>query len=422
MTIIYDIVFILFSIIYLPYLVITGRYHKDIWQRFGVYPKRLLDGIEQKKVIWLHAVSVGEVMAARVLCNDLLKRYPKKTLVISTITKTGNTIANKLFKNEATIIYLPVDISCVVNRVLERIAPELFIMVETELWPNLITALHKKSIPIVLVNGRISPKSYDRYKKVHFIIKGILNKISLFCMQNKTYAKRIEDIGAKEKQVKITGNMKFDAAEYNTALDTETIRRDLGLKDELLLIAGSTHRGEEETVLKVYKRLLEDYPDLRLLIAPRHIERTKEIERLIYKFGFKPIPTSKIALQGVDEKPPVLLLDTMGLLGQLFSIATVVFMGGSLVPKGGQNILEPAVFSRPILFGPHTFNFKDIVETFLEGDAALMVKDVDGLFETLKVLLKDAKMREDLGARAESLVKENRGASRRNMDEIKGML
>jgi len=429
MTLLYDIIFILFSILYLPYLIFTGRYHKELWQRFGLYPKDIIERLKNKEVIWIHAVSVGEVMAARGLCEATLEKYPEGVLVISTITKTGNKIAKKFLKDRATILFLPVDISYVLNKVLDRIRPKLFIIVETEIWPNLIIALHKRKIPILLVNGRISPKSYKHYMQIGFLIKGILSRIDSFCMQSDEYRQRIIDMGAPRDRVVVTGNMKFDAASTEAIrdrLDTDAIKSDLNLaKDEPLFIAGSTHRPEEEIILGTYKNLLKDIKGLRLLIAPRHIERASEIEGIVRRLGFAPIKISKIAKSesvAVKDSPPVLILDTMGRLYQIFSIATIVFMGGSLMRKGGQNILEPAIFSKPIIFGPHMFNFKDIKEAFLKGDAACMVKDKDELLETTDLLLKDLERRQELGRHARDLIEKNRGATKRNADEITRVL
>ncbi len=430
MTLLYDLIFMIFAIVYIPYLLFTGRYHKDFRQRFGIYPRSLLESIKGREVIWVHAVSVGEVMAARLLSEGLLERYPEKRLVISTITKTGNDAAKRFFKDRCSIIYLPVDISYVLNRAFSIIRPRLFIIIETEIWPNLIIALNKRRVPIVLVNGRISPASYGRYLKIKFLIKGILNKITLFCMQSDEYKRRIKNMGAPADKIRVTGNMKFDAADRASRrgrLDTGAIRNDLGLAgEEELFIAGSTHKPEEGMVIRVYKNLLKDLPGIRLLIAPRHIERAVEIEGLARKFGFTPMRTSSMtqcAKEDAQKKvPPILILDTMGRLDQIFSIGTIVFMGGSLMRKGGQNILEPAVFSKPIIFGPHMFNFKDIAETFLNEGAACRVEDEDKLLTAAKTLLEDPKKRERLGSRAKSLIDKNRGATKRNLEAIAELL
>ncbi|MEE8360386.1 MAG: 3-deoxy-D-manno-octulosonic acid transferase [Candidatus Omnitrophota bacterium] len=422
----YNVIFIIFTLFYLPYLVFTGRYHNDIWQRFGRYPKDVLEALKGRDRIWIHAVSVGEVMASRTLCEAILDKYPEKKLIVSTITKTGNDVANKYLKGRATIIYLPVDISWIVNKVIDTIGPSIFIIIETELWPNLITALSKRGIPVLLVNGRISPKSYRHYMKIRFFFKGILEKIALFCMQNEEYAKRIKNMGAPADRVVITGSVKFDAAAGSYAqgeMDREAIWRDLGLEEnERLFIAGSTHRPEESIVLDIYKDLLKTSPGLRLLIAPRHIDRVSEIEALVEKAGFDPVRVSECNRKPktANRKPPVIILDTMGRLSQIFSIGTVIFIGGSLMRKGGQNILEPAIFSKAILFGPHMFNFKDIANEFINAGAACMVKDGRDLFKNIDRILQDGSERELMGGRARALMDKNMGATARTMVHLEG--
>jgi 3-deoxy-D-manno-octulosonic-acid transferase len=324
-------------------------------------------------------------------------------------------------KERATVIYLPVDLSWVAKKAISAINPSVFLVVETELWPNLITALHKRGIPILLVNGRISPRSYKGYMKIRPIFKGMLEKITLFCMQNEEYAQRIKDMGAPTNRVIVTGSVKFDTAAKTYAqgnTDSEKIRRDLGLKEgEKLLIAGSTHRPEEGIVLEIYKDLLKTSPGLRLLIAPRHIERVQEIEALTENAGF-----GSTRVSGVDrmantkwDKAPVIILDTIGRLSQIFSIGTVIFIGGSLMRRGGQNILEPAIFSKAILFGPHMFNFKDIADQFIKEGAARMVKDKGELFHNISNLLQDVSTRQLMGQRARAIMDKNMGATARTM-------
>ena len=420
MTLLYDVIFLLFSVIYLPYLIFTGRWHRDFAQRFGIYPGTLTKGLDKKEAIWVHAVSVGEVMAARSLCEMLLEKYPAKKLIISTITRTGNNVAKRFFKDKATVIYLPLDISFIIGRIIKSIRPKIFIIVETEIWPNLITALHKYDVPVVLVNGRISPGSFRNYIKARPFIRPILDKITLFCMQNKEYKARIEEMGAPKDKVVVTGSMKFDTTLNTAMLNRDAMRSDMNISaDEEVLIAASTHWPEEAMILRAYKELLKGHENLRLIIAPRHIERADKISALARRLSFTPVKTSNIA-RGSKCKcgRDVLILDTMGRLNQLFSIATIVFMGGSLMPKGGQNILEPAIFSKPIIFGPHMFNFKDIADTFLKSNAACMVKDESALFETINTLLDDPARREGLGRQAIELINKNKGVTSRNLELV----
>ena len=426
MTILYNLVFILFALVYLPYMVFTGKYHRDFKQRLGIFPQKVLKEIQGKDVIWVHAVSVGEVMAVRAFCESFLDKYPSKRLVISTVTKTGNDVARRLFDKKVTIIYLPLDLSWVVNRVLDKFMPKAFVMVETEIWPNLLNSLARRKVTVIMINGRISPKSFERYMMVKFFMKPILEKITLFCMQNRDYAERIKSIGAASDRVVVTGNMKFDAvSRIPSHIDVDALRSDLGLdKEEAVFIAGSTHPGEDEIVLDVYKKLLKEFPDLRLIIAPRHIERTKEIENLVKRANFTPVRISQTnhELRTTNHDNSVFILDTMGRLSQLYSIATLVFMGGSLIRKGGQNILEPAVLEKPIVFGPNMFNFADITRLFLNRHAACMVKDKEELLEISRNILSDTKLRESLAENAREAVEESLGASRKNLEKLEGYL
>ncbi len=252
--------------------------------RLGIFPQSAINKIKHRKVIWLHTVSVGEAQAADNLVKNLKREYSDFCLVISTVTKTGNKIAQKLIGIQDLVIYFPLDISFIVKRVISAIKPKLFIIAETEIWPNLIINLAKKGVPIALVNGRVSNNSFRGYKIIRPFLSRVLQSFSLFCMQTKEDAQRIVELGADRDKVKVTGNMKFDVQ-----LSAISCRLSaLGLsEEEKLFIAGSTHRGEEEIALQVYKELIKNYPNLRLLIAPRHIERTTEVEKLILRFGFK---------------------------------------------------------------------------------------------------------------------------------------
>jgi 3-deoxy-D-manno-octulosonic-acid transferase len=371
----------------------------------------------------MHAVSVGEAQAISVLVKSIKRQYPNFRLVISTVTKTGNKVVQKLIESDDLAIYSPLDVSVIVNRVVELISPQLFIVAETEIWPNLTVNLAKRDIPIILVNGRISSGSFKGYQIVRPMFKEVLQKFSLFCMQTEQDAQKIIFLGASEDRVKVTGNMKFDVQTTDQKLQVSS----LGLvgKDEQLFIAGSTHRGEEKIILQTYREVVSNFPNLRLLLAPRHIERTQEIERLVVKFGFKSQRFSqlRLGLQSKARNPqPILILDTIGQLKNLYAIAELVFIGGSLIPHGGQNPIEPAVFSKPILFGPYMSNFLSIVEVFLNKQAAIMVKDAQQLKNSCLMLLDNPVLRKDLGERAREVVEKNKGASFTNLQLLRSLL
>jgi len=427
----YDLIYIILAIVYLPYFLLRlsrdRNYGEGFFMRLGVLPEQGIAGFSAKKIIWLHAVSVGEVIGAQGLIRDLLKGYPDYRLVVSTVTRTGNQIARKMAGGDYSVIYFPFDLNWIVRKIIDRINPVLFLAFETEIWPNFINYLFKKGIPLALVNGRISVGSFKGYNRVRFILRNILGKFDLFCMQSALDAQRIIALGASKEKVKITGNTKFDIQ----AADCEPQTIGLNLNpDEQLFVAGSTHLGEEEIILDVFRTVKQKFPNLRLLIAPRHPERTPQIEKLVSKYGFGTIRISQLSTQ--DHLPAVrhgaqstmhnetvFILDTIGQLKAIYSLATVVFVGGSLIPHGGQNPIEPAILAKPILFGPHLSNFKEVTDVLLDRQAAILVASGRELKENLLRLLADSSERAEIGIRARQSVEISRGATRRCVNLIK---
>lgn len=390
-------------------------------QRLGIFAKDELRGIADNRPIWIHAVSVGEMKASEGLINRMRTLFPSKRLVISNVTKTGHDIALSMAGRNDLVIYLPLDISFIVRKVINLINPSVVIIIETEIWPNLITELYAKKIPVVLMNGRISQKSFKNYSIIKPVIKGILGKIALFAMRTKDDASRMTALGAPSERIKITGNMKFDMI-YKSSEDINRQwfpieRRNLWLSDpEKLIIAGSTHRGEEAKVLKSFKALRKDFAEARLLIAPRHIERADEVAALTEKFGFRPVKMSAIIAEkdAHSDRNNVFILDSIGYLKPLYQLATVVFMGGSLIPHGGHNFVEPAVYAKPIITGPFVHNFKDMSELFIKENALETVKDEEGLERSLKRLMSDERLRRSMGESARKVVLDNVGSTERN--------
>lgn len=390
----------------MPVLIFKGKLHADFAQRFARYGKlaerSLLSG---KDRIWIQAVSVGEVALCKNLVPLLKQMFPENDIVISTITKAGNDLARSRFSKDAIVIYFPLDFSFVVKKALDIIRPKLYIMIETEIWPNLLKELSARSVPSAMINGRISDRSINKYRMVKPFLKKVLGRINLFCMQDSIDAERITELGADRSRVIVTGNMKFDADISADSKPTAALRGSFGLKDgEDLLVAGSTHEGEEEAVAEVFKNLSYEFQNLRLLIAPRHVDRANNIKVTLQKYG----------LLG----PKVRILDTIGRLNDAYSIATLVFIGGSLVKHGGQNPIEPAVFAKPILFGPHMFNFKYVTAVLLKNNAALQVADAADMYKKCARLLKDGSLRIAMGEKARKTVLENRGATKRNIEEL----
>ena len=423
MFIFYNLIFIVFAIFYLPVYLFKRKFHRGFLMRLGFLPQEIISALKDEKVIWLHAVSVGEAKVAKILYEYLKRDYPAYRIAISTVTATGNSIVGKFIRKEDAAFYFPLDLSFIVKRIIALFNPKLFISFETEIWPNLICQLYQNKIPQILVNGRISDRSFGGYKMIRFLLKRILSKIDLFCMQTPIDSERITFLGAPEERVKVTGNMKFDITDYTDKKTTDSADKLSLDKEEELWVCGSTHPGEEEIILEVYKRLLSEFPNLRLLIAPRHVERSDKIEGLIEKYGFNPLRISNLSFSSFVSRPSsIFILDTIGQLQQFYSLATVVFVGGSLVKKGGQNIIEPASVEKPIIFGPYMFNFADIVQIFLRQNSAIMVKSQEELYQAIKKLLKNPDQARILGQAAKIVALENRGATGRVLEAIKKYL
>lgn len=419
MYILYDFIFLVFAVIYLPYLIFTRRYHSRLVERLGVFDKSFYEALKNEEVVWLHAVSVGEVMAASPLIKEFHAHFPNYKLLISTVTRTGNSIASRIKGEGDLLIYFPLDLSFVISRLLKRIRVRLFLIMETEIWPNIITAFYKRRIPVILMNGRLSERSFRAYSRVTVLLKGVLSKVNLFCMQTPVYAERLEELGVEGQRIKVTGNMKYDVAGLDSAATADSLRASLGITgNNKVLIAGSTHRGEDEIILEAYSRLLMRFPELILLIAPRHVERAGEVERITCEYNFK---CRRYSSAAPDAK--VIVLDVMGKLRDLFAASDIVFMGGSLLPSyGGHNLLEPAAFKKPILFGPYMSNFKDMAEEFLRAGAAEEVSSSKEIEHACVEFLNSPSKAEEMGQKAFDIIDKNRGATRRNLQYVKGIL
>jgi len=375
--------------------------------------------------IWIHAVSVGEVNAVRPLADSLIRAG--YDLLLSTTTKTGQDLAGKIFRGRARVFYFPVDIQILCRKWLRAVDPEVVLLVETEIWPNFITAARRLSIPLVLVNGRISDASFKNYRRFSFFFRPLLAGFIRFCMQSNRDKLRALELGADPARVNWVGNLKYDI-EIRPSAEKEAITEKIGrlLKpdsDSMLWLCGSTKPGEEELLLRVYANLLREAGNLSLLIAPRHPERADEICKLAVDFGLTCHKRSALDDSPAALQPPrILVLDTIGELAYLYRLADVVFMGGSLVAQGGQNPLEPAAVSRPILFGPHMENFREIAESLVSRYAALQVASPEELGQRILALVKDESARTWLGRNARKVIRENRGAVKQTREIIEEIL
>lgn len=396
-----------------------GKYLEGLGQRFGKVPAGLNPDAEPS--IWIHAVSVGEVLAARALVPDLRKRYPHLRLFLSTTTITGQQVARSRVPEVDGLFYFPLDLPWVVRRWVDGLRPVLFLMMETELWPNLLRACRARQVRTALVNGRISARSFPRYRLVRPFMRRVLADVDLCCAQSAESAARLVALGADPARLAVTGSLKFDALDWTTSGRDRVLRYFRVRDGRTVFIAASTLRGEDTAVLRAFRRLRTVSADALLVIAPRHPERFDEVEQLCAAEGYRVQRRTSLP---IDTGPSgdVVVLDTVGELARLFEIATLVFVGGSLVDAGGHNILEPAVFGKPILFGPHMQNFREIAESFLERSAAVQVRDEAALEAVVAELASDAPRRASLGAAARALVESNRGARERTLLALEALL
>jgi 3-deoxy-D-manno-octulosonic-acid transferase len=418
----YNVVLVLGFVIGLPWFLWKGRssgkYLRTFRERMGRLPVYLnLDG---DRSIWIHAVSVGEVLAARPLVPALRERFPGHRIFLSTTTVTGNEVAKKSIRGLDGLFFAPFDFPHAVRRALEVVNPALLLLVETELWPNLIHEASRRGARVALVNGRISPRSFPRYKRLGRFLSRVLSEIDLFLMQGETHAERIRAMAAPPERVRVTGNLKFDAVEAGRPPERLARLIQSG-PPRPLWVAGSTVEGEEPLVLAAFHRVRERVPNARLLVAPRHPERFAEAQRLVESAGFRCERRSALGPGGWSNGA-VLLLDTLGELAHVYALASVVFVGGSLVASGGHNILEPAVAGKPVLVGPHMENFQEIADTFRAEGAIVQVASADELAREVADLLLDEPRRRELGERARGLVGRNRGAVGRTTDALVPLL
>jgi 3-deoxy-D-manno-octulosonic-acid transferase len=396
----------------------TGKYLRTFRERMGSLPVYL--NIDGERSIWVHAVSVGEVLAAKPLIPALRERFPGHRIFVSTTTMTGNAVARKSIRGIDGLFYAPFDFPHPVRRALDVLNPSLVALVETELWPNLIHEAHRRGTRVALVNGRISPRSFPRYLRLGRLLRALLSEVDLFLMQGEPHAERVRTLGAPPERVLVTGNLKFDAVAPGR-LPERLARLLHGTVPRPLWVAGSTVGGEEELVLSAFHRVRERIPEARLLLAPRHPERFDTVPALVESAGFRCLRRSSLDPSAWSDGE-VLLLDSLGELAQVYALASVVFVGGSLVPSGGHNILEPAVAGKPVIVGPHMDNFQEITDQFREQHALLQVSSADELGREVAALLLDERRRAGLGERARELVGRNRGAVARSTDALESLL
>lgn len=402
-----------------------GKYAAGFWQRFGYL--REFDA-EGKPVIWLHSVSVGETNAAKPLVNQILKNFPDYKLVISTTTKTGQTLAREIYKTEAALVfYFPFDWTFIVRRALRKINPSVVLIMETELWFNFLREARRRSVKTALVNGRLSEKSFKNYRRIGSLMRRVLANLDLALMSGDQDAKRLIELGCQPEKVFVTGNVKFDLEASENEL-TETLRRRFEIDETRpLIVAASTHSPEERLILESYRILRGGFSEReapRLLIAPRHPERFAEVAELMRNSGFR-FARRSVQESNSDVSADLILLDSIGELRAVYVLAELVFVGGSLIPHGGQNLLEAAAEQKAIVTGFYTMNFAPIVKALIEKDAVVQLPKLEEneipehLVKVWDDLLNNNSRRKTLAANAFAVLEANRGATERTIRQLK---
>jgi len=404
----------------------SERYRSGLAQRLGWIDTRE----REKPCVWIHCASVGEILTVKALVKSIEKEFNNLDIVVSTNTNTGFSVAKQYF-NGKKIFYFPLDLSWVVDKVLNAIQPSCVILIELEIWPNFLIAAARRHIPVVLLNARISEKSLKWYRVLSKISKeffeSLARKEDVFCARTKIDATRLMNLGISETQIFITGNMKFDNIITDVSEDTKKRLLDLfGInKDDKVVVCGSTHDGEESVILNIFKQISAKIKKLRLILAPRHIERANDVIKLIESAGLKCVRKTwldKGNKLGEHKDETVILIDTVGELLATYSIADCIFVGKSLVPQGGQNMMEPAGLAKPVIVGPHTFNFHEEVQVLREADAIEIVQNESALLNKMIYLLEHPDEAHEMGKRAQLVVMKQRGATDRNLKVLKKIL
>jgi len=416
----YDLLLLLVAAGLIPWYLLRRalglRSRSGLRERFGLYAPQRLAALNGRPVIWIHAVSVGETRAAIPLIKALQQSWPDHALVLTNVTETGHEVARTIAELDLCLFF-PLDLSPVIRRVLDRLNPTLIVIVETEIWPNLIRIAAARSIPLALVNGRISDRSYPRYRYWRPILAPLLQQVRSFCMQSQLDSERIIALGATSGSVHTSGNLKFDMPMNLVETDSVLLRERYRLPLDLpVWVCGSTHDGEETALLSAYRTLLEQGEDLVLVLAPRHPQRVLAVSELLMArhFPFR----LRSQLEGATPRfarGEVLLVDTLGELLPLYAASDLVFVGGSLVPTGGHNLLEAALVSRPVIFGPHMHNFREISQLILTARAGSQVQSAEELPALLAHYLHDPQLVQQQGAAGQELIALHAGATARTV-------
>jgi len=428
MRFLYNLAAILIVTIIIPIFVLRATRERGfierIKQSFGFYPQETIDKVAGKNAIWVHAASVGEIVATSPLVREFRKVFPDSPILVSVVTTGGYEMAHRIIKDADAIIYFPLDLPFLASRVVGRIRPRVFLPVETELWPNFLKKAKQLDVPVMMVNGRISDRSVKQYKYLFGMLREMIGTVKCFAMQSSIDADYIMRLGAPRELVTVTGNTKFDQAYTSvSAEERAALIEELGLSGaSRIMIAGSTHRGEEELVLAAFKAVREKDPGVRLIIAPREVLRTLEVEHLCRKAGFTVTTRKELQKGDAARGEDIVILDTVGELGRVYGLGDVIYIGGSLIPHGGHNILEPAAHGKAIIVGNQMFNFKDIHALFRNRNAVVTVTNGEELTRETLRLFGDAAERARLEAETLAIINENKGASEKSARILVEML
>lgn len=411
---------LILSLPILPVFFLLGsRFREGLLQRFGFYPRAAWEPLKGTRPLWVHAVSVGEVLSGLSLASELKRAFPQRKILLSTFTSTGNRIARQAAASEG-VIFLPLDHPWIVRRALNLFDPSALIFLETELWPNLIRLAHRRGIPSFLLSGRLSQRALGRYSLFRPFFSTVVQRFTAVGMQSREDAERMIRLGCDPAKITITGNLKFASLPEAPAANGDGVQGQSALdlaEGRQVLVVGSTHRGEEELLLDAFVRLKTRFPALTMVLAPRHPQRFYEVERLLKKKGVRYEKRSQFNGQGRDL-PDVLFLDTLGELPAFYAMADVAFVGGSLVNAGGHNLMEPARCRKPILFGPYVTNFLDIAEEMKRRGGGIEVKDKEDLIRTISALLTDRTRALEMGGVAYAVVQGDRGVLARSLELV----
>ena len=406
----------------LPYWLLQmarlGKYRAGLSERLGEVPERLHRDFSGLPIVWVHAVSVGEVLAVSALLEQLRAEGAAR-IVISTTTQTGQRLARQRF-GEENVFYFPIDLPFAIGAYLRALKPKVVVLAETEFWPNFLQKAHRSGARVIVVNARISDRSFPRYRRFRHLLRRVLSNVDQFLAQSEEDARRLVEIGAAPERVEVSGNLKFEVAPPRALPFVEELRTQLSaVHAGPTLVAGSTVEGEEQFILSAFREMLARHPQARLILAPRHRERFAAVAALLAESGMPFALRSEARIAHSQWR--VLLLDSIGELATVYSLADVALVGGSLVPRGGHNILEPAFYGVPIIVGPHTENFRDIIALFRREKAVLECA-AEELTSCLQKLFGDKQVRTQLGTRACSVLQAQRGATARTHDAIRALL